>query len=831
MTKYKIILLILSLIGYISISCEDDKSGITPTVAENEITVSLIPEEKIEGSLRKVNDTFSGERALTLPQGYHLRYIVEVYTENEDGTLFERVDRRIQTTTEFTLKLSDKKRYTLLAWADFISDSSTDNTADGYYQTNILTNVQIKPETYTLNNRARDAFFGKVQKVTINSQNIEMALKRPFALLRIKDKNSEVKKLKIKYPSIYKTFDVFSGDVKGATSELEATIDAIVGDKEGIIAFDYLFTHPLKKDVIPEKGSSLYDIEIEASTRKDLNTPNRLWSIQYVPFSRNYRTTLEANFMKADKTSVNISIDDDFETPNIEGNKTFIVSSYVRTNFYKNGSRISEETLLANNDLIILGFNPYTDGTLYQEFPENNATFTQATFLDNFKGRKGIMDFAGNGTAMNAGSDLLHTVRTSENDGSISRFTFGTWIYIDTWNTDSYLFKKEGNGTSLTLKLGETEGELVFGIGNETAQFMTNNTLTVGKWHHIALVYKGSNSEKAKLYIDGTKIENPTLSSNFPSTVPFIRSTFKLAVDFDGKLDETFIHRLDLSENVITNYKNGGIPLKNGDWFSTNVFAYWKYDDASRPGKDLKSWKQVYNDVRKIVAGRNIKVRLGLSSGDWKQVFANETYRSNFVNSVYNEIVNNKWDGVDFDFEWSYSDTEYANYSATVIALAKKLKPLNVTFSLSLHPISYKISQEAINAVNFISMQIYGPQITFFGYDKYIQEIDKVINYGIPANKLVPGLPFYSAKKDGSGDGTSYLDFVNKGLITSPDIDEVTYTDGKIHVFNGQTTIRKKVRYARNKNLGGIMYWDTATDVTLSNQWSLLKVVKEELGQ
>ena len=51
-----------------------------------------------------------------------------------------------------------------------------------------------------------------------------------------------------------------------------------------------------------------------------------------------------------------------------------IISSYIRNNFLET-NRISAESMNACNDLIILGINPYADGSLYFEIPNNRATF------------------------------------------------------------------------------------------------------------------------------------------------------------------------------------------------------------------------------------------------------------------------------------------------------------------------------------------------------------------------------------------------------------------------------------------------------------------------
>ena len=53
-------------------------------------------------------------------------------------------------------------------------------------------------------------------------------------------------------------------------------------------------------------------------------------------------------------------------------------------------------------------------------------------------------------------------------------------------------------------------------------------------------------------------------------------------------------------------------------------------------------------------------------------------------------------------------------------------------FSVSLHPVCYQISKEAIEAVDFISLQCYGPSPVRFPIEKYCSDIQMVLEYGIP---------------------------------------------------------------------------------------------------
>lgn len=524
------------------------------------------------------------------------------------------------------------------------------------------------------------------------------------------------------------------------------------------------------------------------------------------------------------KNEGEISVGPNQMLPPIANSHNKIVSSYVRNNFLETG-RVSAESMNVCNDLIILGINPYPDGSLYFEIPDNSASFTGGTkVLAEFQGRDGVLSFDGTGK-MNAGNDLLHTpaVWGNDNAGKYPQFTFGTWLFVTEWTQGACLFKKENTKNKIAFKEGDKPGEFVFEVDNRQVKLFASDFET-GKWVHVALTYSSTaNNKGTHLYINGKKVVSDLTS--LTDKLPYVRTPMQVGSQVRAGMDEVFFNGLALSEGEISKIKDSGLAFSS--WNMSKTLAYWKFDDEKNPGKDSHSWVDLLQRVRNEVAGSPVKIRAGITAGDWKTMCSKENYREDFAKNIKSLLEKYNFDGVDLDFEWPLNPDEFDNYSKTIVKLREVIGKEKI-LSVSLHPLYYKISQEAIKATDHISLQCYGPSPERFPYETYVKEAEAVVQYGISKDKLVLGLPFYGSEEHKQGTA-SYWDFVRDGLIIDNETDEVVYK-GKKYIFNGQKTIAKKTRYVIEQNIAGIMSWDLATDVTISHPRSLLKSVMDELN-
>lgn len=506
--------------------------------------------------------------------------------------------------------------------------------------------------------------------------------------------------------------------------------------------------------------------------------------------------------------------EDEPEDPEEPTEMGLINSSYIRGDYFDSG-RISGKSMATCNDLIFLVCRPYADGSLAFELPDAKLT-GNATYRAEQAGKNGVLYFNGSAT-MNAGDGLLHSP-----DGPSKQFTFGTYIYIEDWVADAFLFKKVKGSTPIAaLQLGAEAGKVKLTIGNITRE-ITNDQLTAGAWHYIALSYKNT---ELKLDVDNKSIKvTPTSGGSFPA-VPNDRVDFIIGDKFKGYLEETTVWSL----YVGTTGKN---PITYpSDWTNTKVLAYWKYDESGNPGKDSHSWITRLEEMRKAMSTETTtgtpKFRLGCAGGEWKQMVKNEAAYTNFANKICEVLAQHNLDGVDLDFEWPENGNEGNAYSQAIVGMGKIFKKsLNkVFYTVSLHPYYVKfMSDEACKAPDFISLQCYGPSTDLYPIDAFKAKSEEAATK-IPKNKLVLGVPFQGTTGT-PGEQKGYIDFASS--ITGPDQTQITL-GGKNYTFDGVTAIYNKTKYACENGYAGIMSWDLANDVDVTDDKSLLKTVQKAI--
>jgi chitinase len=127
----------------------------------------------------------------------------------------------------------------------------------------------------------------------------------------------------------------------------------------------------------------------------------------------------------------------------------------------------------------------------------------------------------------------------------------------------------------------------------------------------------------------------------------------------------------------------------------------------------------------------------------------------------------------------------------------------------------------AVAAVDGVQVMAYDHDKEHSTFDGAIKDVRTLLDAGIPAKKIILGLPFY-------GRDIKTRDAETYGAIAArhhpePAVDQV----GSMY-FNGISTITRKVDHAVQMRLGGVMIWEIGQDATGEN--SLLKAVLKSIS-
>jgi len=266
-------------------------------------------------------------------------------------------------------------------------------------------------------------------------------------------------------------------------------------------------------------------------------------------------------------------------------------------------------------------------------------------------------------------------------------------------------------------------------------------------------------------------------------------------------------------------------------------------------------------------AGKKILLALGgWGNGDgFAPMAADHTKREKFLNTLVQFIQDNNYDGIDWDWEFPEDAEEGQLYLTLIKELREKFNQISDSLIISM----------ATNSGNWIGQRIpYAEMVPYLdwfglmGYDYhggwtdhsghnaplYVNagepegSVDLSVKYlrdnrGIPAEKIVLGVPFYGKDYISSGlyqpqDGVADIVYstavsrMNSGWdYFFDDVSKVPYlqNSSRTHVVTFEDTISLdyKTNYVKNNELAGMMIWEITQDEINGKQDLLEKIGRE----
>ena len=289
--------------------------------------------------------------------------------------------------------------------------------------------------------------------------------------------------------------------------------------------------------------------------------------------------------------------------------------------------------------------------------------------------------------------------------------------------------------------------------------------------------------------------------------------------------------------------------------------------------------------IRQLVSlkGRNPSLKVILSLGGWggcetcSTVFSTRKGRRQFARSVKKTGRYFKTDGLDLDWEYpgipgypghAYTAADKPNFTALVQALRKKLgKNKEISFAAGgfttflaqsiewqkITPLVDKINLMTYDLVHGFST-VSGHHTPLYSTAQQLESTDHAVRFldsiGVPRGKMVIGAAFYSRIFDVTtednfglyqpGKFSKGISYRNLNLDSLQNENFVPYWDStaqapymyspgkkQLITWDNERSIILKTRYAIDKQLNGIMFWQLADDKTTAGLLDAIdKVVK-----
>lgn len=490
---------------------------------------------------------------------------------------------------------------------------------------------------------------------------------------------------------------------------------------------------------------------------------------------------------------------------------------------------------LLSNDLIILGIQSYSDGHLRYCTPCNHGTFENCERIGEFGGRSGVLSLKGNGRMCVGNNALL--LEEDDKGKAKSGYAFECWLYIDEWTEGAYLFRKENaEGTQgLSIRLGaESKHQVIVRVDGR--DYGHGGKLAVGKWMHLGIISRSaiSSSQLFGFVYNGVmSLGKNSMSDPVCDNKPTNTRKFDAYIGegLKGKMDDIMLWNnrpydtSNIKSDMEGRFKMPGIGIEQTAELMACYNSLWRFDKEDAPGYDSYSQDEWLAIMKSAYEGyRGVKYRISVKShSGWENTISTKAKRAIFAADLAE--LSKPYDGVELDLEWAGS---WYNYGFLAEAIREAL-PADKSFDVSVHAYNYSYPVSKMGVVDAFTVQQYGPQKTWYSYEKFKNTLSSMEGYGYTRDKIYAS---YSTTTSGpyknNSMASSIITGVRNGLMNGDfepqlEIDQWTDTDGLTYYFTGPLQTYNRAKYVTDNLYHGIFYWDMGNDVPVEHKYNLAK--------
>ena len=302
---------------------------------------------------------------------------------------------------------------------------------------------------------------------------------------------------------------------------------------------------------------------------------------------------------------------------------------------------------------------------------------------------------------------------------------------------------------------------------------------------------------------------------------PFRNVGYFCASSID-KLRECFYDKLSGYTDIIL--------FDYGSWNANGDFLWGTmYENV-----DEAHLENTLAEIRALDGGNDLDIWFCLqnydkSITDTSVLFATETSRRNLAQFAVNLCEKYGFTGIDIDYEYPATVTEWRNYGEFLSLCGQMLHAKGYKLSAALTSFGTNhITANIQSALDYVNMMVYDIYDATGRHSPY-SLMDRFYKYytgiGFRSEQLVLGVPYHTRTLETVDDRHQYGGGGYRGLYDeyaeyiNPHTNLITSTSGKWnYYFNGTDMLRDKVWYAISNNMSGVFCWSLRNDVANDNE-------------
>ena len=513
---------------------------------------------------------------------------------------------------------------------------------------------------------------------------------------------------------------------------------------------------------------------------------------------------------------------------------------YLISLAYGNIERFFDRTIdhqhywLANRISIIGATVDTNNGhaNLYTTYDEATPT-GGAQILASHAGRSGVLSFPTPEACLNVPSTLLN---------GYENYTLEMWVCVDEWREGAFLFRKEnGSGSQgISIRLGQQE-DLSLTVRCNGQDYTVRNVGKVGSWFHIGLSPRAEVTGANKVFnivVDGS-LKTPA-AADAPSAVqsvqmPSLSTPATVGEGLVGKVDEVMFWSTSREAGTIaSDRRKYPMPGEDVQMAVENYYsmkALYCFDLPERPGFDSYSVQGFFEKMRSYVAGmRGCKFTLTVAANNFEACLANGTKRAQLAADIAAMGNDDAFDGIDLDFEWTYTSMGWNNIALLCQALRQQLKPGKI-LSVSPHKVAYGYPTDKMDCVDYFNFQCYGPgDQGLCTTDGFVNAAALFLNHGYPRDKIV--MSYSTTTTSGYKNGSRDTNLQPQGyryLYPGEDKYDPTLnymhnsSNGADYWIAGFEQVVWRNKWVVDNDYAGMMYWDLGNDLPSTSKHSMAR--------